>query len=131
MGWIKRISDRVNTLFENARTPMPTIPPILLACEIMRRPGLSAMALAASIIRRLPEAGVPTGLNPDGSENVIVKTIMIGCEELVKEIKENSSVTCALSPGQINVTISGGNAGGPIIGTGTNVAPFTIKGIFQ
>lgn len=130
-SWTQRLGDKINKLFALARKPMPSIPPILLLYEIKSRPGLSAMVLASAIIRRLPEAGIPTDKNPDGSDNKILQSIVIGCEEIVKEIKEHSVVSCAMNVGGLNVTISGGNTGGPIIGTGTNVAPFKMDGIVQ
>ena len=98
MGWIKQISDKVNALFENARSPMPAIPPILLACEIMRRPGLSAISLASQVIR---QQVVTDAVNPCGIPNVNNKVWKIVSEEVIKHIKDYGLVKCTVNTGTI------------------------------
>ena len=113
MGWIKQISDRVNNLFKNARTPIQSIPPILMLCEIYRRPGLSAMALASQVIRRQE---VTDEYCPCGIENVNNKVWKIISEEVVKHIKDYGIAKCTINPGDIQfqcvigeTTMSGSN----------------------
>ena len=70
MGWINKIAAAVNGTLNSLRPPVVSIPPILLLCEILNRPGLSAISLTSAIIARLPEIGIPAGVNVDGSANV-------------------------------------------------------------
>ena len=62
MSWINKIANGIEKAFSTVRAPLQIIPPILLICEVYQRPGLSAIALASSIIKRLPEAGIETGV---------------------------------------------------------------------
>lgn len=132
MGWIQKIADTVNEAMNMLRPPVIPIPPILLLCEIMDRPGLSAISLTSSIISRLPEAGIPTGLNPDGSMNMVNAYTKIVAEEIIKEFQTHAVVNCALPPGSINVTGTGIAAGiAPVEVTGTNATPSGVNGIIR
>lgn len=129
MSWISNIAKSVETAFETVRPAFKSIPPLLLICEIYKRPGLSAISLASAIIRRLPEAGIETGVNADGSPNKIGSFVRIFCEEMVKELKDNAFVKCAIPPGAITITGTGANAGGPVTIVGSNSLIAAINGI--
>lgn len=131
MSWIQTISKTVNAAFSVVRPALPAIPPILLLCEILNRPGLSAIALATAVIQRLPEAGIPTGTNPDGSPSKVDQFVRIFSEEIVKEIKNNMKVTVAGAPGTMMTVVTGQCPVGPVTGTSTNVMPFSVDGIAQ
>ena len=131
MSWIKRISDGIEASFTKVRPPLPSIPPVLLLYGAKERPGLSAISLTSAIIKRLPEAGIETGVNPDGSPNKIGQFVRIICEELINEIKENAKVTCVLEPGTINSIGEGANAGGPVVVISHNTMPVNVTGIIQ
>ena len=79
----------------------------------------------------VPEAGIETGVNADGSPNKINQFIRILCEEVITEIKDNSKVTCVLQPGTLNSVGTGGNAAGPVVVTSYNTIPLNIMGIIQ
>lgn len=131
MQWIKNISDSIKGVIGSARKPAPSIPPILLLCEIMNRPGLSAIALSAAVIARLQKEGFDTGVNPDGSPNMNNKFVYIMCEELIKEIKENAVVESSIPTAAITVTGTGGNAGGPVVVTGFNDRVASVRGVIR
>lgn len=131
MNWINNIMNMVSTAFNTVRKPAQSIPPILLLCEINNRSGLSAISLTSNIIARLPEIGFNTGVNPDGSANMVNQYTKIICEELIKEIQNHALVDCAVNSGQININSSGACAVGPVTTTGTNIMPFSIKGILR
>ena len=131
MSWINKIANGIEKAFSTVRAPLQIIPPILLICELYQRPGLSAIALASSIIKRLPEAGIETGVNNDGSPNKINQFVRILSEEIIQEIKDNARVTCVVEPGTINSLGTGANAGGPVVVTSVNTIPINIMGIIQ
>ena len=131
MSWINKIANGIEKAFSTVRAPLQIIPPILLICEVYQRPGLSAIALASSIIKRLPEAGIETGVNNDGSPNKINQFVRILSEEIIQEIKDNARVTCVVEPGTINSLGTGANAGGPVVVTSVNTIPINIMGIIQ
>lgn len=132
MGWITKLASTINTAMSVLRPPAIPIPPILLLCEIMDRPGLSAISLTSAIISRFPEIGIPTGVNPDGTPNIINQYTRLICEELIKEIQTNGVVNCALQPGSINIEGTGIAAGIPsVVVTATNVGTALIKGLMR
>lgn len=131
MDWISNITENIERVISTSRTPAQTVPVMPLYCESELRSGLSATLIASKIISRLPDVGVPTGNNPDGSENVVNKVIKILCEEVVNAIKEDGVVMISVPPMKISVTASGGNAGGPVVVTGYNSSPTLIKGVMQ
>ena len=129
MSWINTIAQGIENAFKAVRPALQSIPPLLLLCEVFQRPGLSAIALTSAIIRRLPEAGIETGVNADGSPNKINQFVRVLCEEIVTEIKDNAKVTCVLQPGTINSIGTGANAGGPVVVTSYNTMPVNTPGI--
>lgn len=131
MSWINKIANGIEKAFSTVRAPLQMIPPILLISELYQRPGLSAIALASSIIKRLPEAGIETGVNNDGSPNKINQFVRILSEEIIQEIKDNARVTCVVESGTINSLGTGANAGGPVVVTSVNTIPINIMGIIQ
>lgn len=131
MSWINKIANGIDKAFSTVRAPLSAIPPILLICEVYQRPGLSAIALASAIIRRLPEAGIETGVNNDGSPNKNNQFVRILCEELIQELKDNGLVTCVVEPGTINSIGTGANECGPVVVNSVNSLPLGIRGIIQ
>lgn len=131
MDWIKNVTDGIKNVFDKARLPITPIPPVLLLCEIMNRPGLSALALSAAIISRLEQEGFNTGPNPDGSENMNNKFVRVMCQEIISEIKNNAVVQSSVETGAITATGVGGNAGGPIVINAFNDKIATIKGLIR
>jgi len=110
------------------RKPTPPLPLPLLLCEVIHKPGLSAMALTASLLKRMEDAGIPTGPNPDGSPNLNNELAKIFAEEFIKEFKLHARVDLGLPPSTLSITATGGNVGGPIIVQGTNTLPSMIFG---
>ena len=132
MSWIQTIAKGIEKAFSAARPALTTtIPPLLLICELYKRPGLSAIALTSAIIRRLPEAGIETGVNADGSENKVNQFVRIMCEEMIKEIKDNARVTCVIEPGSVIGTGTGSNAAGPVVVTTINTMLGKTLGLIE
>ena len=132
MSWITNIANSIEKAFTTVRPALQgMIPPLLLICEVKSRPGLSAIALTSAIIRRLPEAGLDTGVNPDGTPNKRNKLIRIMCEEIVREFKDNAKITCAIQGGDISSTGMGVNEGGPMVVKSINNLPINIYGLLE
>lgn len=95
---------------------MPT--PLILASTA--RPGLSPSKVAARIIQRQSEAGIPVGPLPSGeiSPDEIMERIRV--EEIIKAITTEAVVDVAIKPGTV-IQGTGGNAGGPVQVAGTVV----------
>ena len=127
---IKTIADGIKAAMSVLK-PANTIPPMLLLCEIMNRPGLSAISLAASIIQSMQELGIPTGPNPDGSENLLCAMAYKHSQNTVDEFHDHAVVELPLQPGSISIMGMGGNAGGPVSVTGYNNTPTTLKAVIR
>lgn len=121
----------VSEAFKSIRPPLTDIPALLLICEIANRPGISAIALTANVIRRLPEVGIPTGNNPDGSPNIVNGFVKILCEETVREFKTNARIDSVVNSNSIVFRGTGGNIGGPVEVFGNNIMSVLIKGILR
>jgi hypothetical protein len=131
MSWINKIANGIEKAFSTVRAPLAALPPLLLICEVHNRPGLSAIATTGAIIKRLPEAGIETGVNNCGAPNKNNKLIRIICEETIKEIKNNARVTCVLEPAKLNSLGTGGNEAGPVVVTSLNTFPTNTSGIIE
>ena len=131
MSWINTIAQGIEKAFNAVRPALKSIPPLLLLCEVVQRPGLSAIATIGSIIKRMPEAGIETGVNPCGAPNVNNKLIRIVCEEVIKEIKDNAKVTCVIAPKSITSIGIGSNASGSIVVKSYNTMPVITNGIIK
>jgi hypothetical protein len=97
--------------------PIPN--PIILASEA--RPGLSPSAMAARIIKRQSEAGIPVGPLPSGriSPSEIMERIRM--EEIVNALTTEAKISVATKPGAA-ITSSGANAGGPLVSVGNVIS---------
>lgn len=97
----------------------------------MQRPGISAINIVANVIKRLPEAGAYTGTLPDGSPNVMDSVIRIVVEEMVREIRMNARVDCAINPSAITSYGTGASPTGPVTVFSTNIGPISLSGIVR
>lgn len=132
MSWAEKIADKIKYLFtKKTRQPLKAVPIALLLCESVDRPGLSAIALTGAVIKRLSEAGIPTGPNADGTENVINRFVQIMAEEFVNEIKNNMKISVGIETGTCFVVGTANGPVGPLPVTATNVAPISGTGIAQ
>ena len=108
----------------------PPVPTILILSGVPRRSGLSPTKIAARIIARKSEAGLPVGVLPSGlkSPDEIMETIRM--EELIKALQEESRITIAIPPG-ITINGTGANAGGPVVIVGATTVSFKGYGVIQ
>lgn len=131
MSWIQTIADGIGSAFDFIRPALIPIPPLILVCSVMQRPGCSAIALSAAIIRRLPEAGINTDALEDGSQNKVTAFVRILSEEIINEFKNNARVDVVIPPGVLTSFGTGANAGGPVAVFSTNTTPATTNGIIR
>lgn len=110
---------------DRQRVPRLSLKQILTA---KARPGLSSDILAASIIDKFPEIGIPNKPLVGGKPNVMENFVRILCEEIVDAIQNDMRVDIALDPGAV-VVANGANAGGPVVAVGSTTAPHSGVGI--
>jgi hypothetical protein len=88
---------------------MPT--PLILASTA--RPGLSPSKVAARIIQRQADAGIPVGPLPSGKVSPAEIMERIRMEEIIGAITSEMVIDVAIKPGTV-IQGTGGNAGGPV-----------------
>lgn len=115
----KSILSSILNLFKIPTSRLQSMPtPLILASTA--RPGLSPSKVAARIIQRQAEAGIPVGPLPSGeiSPDEIMERIRV--EEIIKAITTEAVMDVAIKPGTV-IQGTGGNAGGPVQVAGTVV----------
>ena len=127
-NWIEKISGAITQVLTKMRKPAQAVPPILLACDVDQRPGMSAIALTAAILAEFEKEGINTGPNEDGSPNLIAQTEYARARALINHIQTNAVVDTVLKPMTINIQGTGANAGGPVEVTSYNTGYTTAKG---
>lgn len=111
----------LQNLFRVKGAGAPPVPAPAILAGGAAKPGISANRMAAEIISRKSQAGLPVGNLPDGSTNPDEIMERIRCEVLVRELIENGRITVAIPPGT-PVTVTGGNAGGPVVCVGVTTS---------
>ena len=127
---INTIVQNVTTFIQNKLSiPLIPIPAVMLICSTLKRPGLSSMLITSRVISRLPSLGINTGVNIDGSENLLNQVLYVTIDEIVNAIKNDSKTEIAIAPGSITTVGKGANSGGPVVITSTNVQAISGSGI--
>lgn len=126
---MKTFLNTISKLFDGVKIPAKPISPLQILIGGNLRSGLSAKRITANAISRFGEINAPTGPMPDGSPNITEGIIQIVVEEVIKDILENGKIQIVIPPSAIQVTGSGGNAGGPIVVQSTNVPIVSGYGI--
>lgn len=128
---ISNVVEAISKTMEGVNLPANILPPMLLKCISLTRTGLSAYKIASKIIQNNKALGIPTETNPDGSENLINAFTYNVVKEVVEAIKNDATVQAAIPASSLLIEANGGNAGGPIVVTGTNLMDSVANGIIQ
>lgn len=114
-------------LFKENRLKIPrfSLFQILLA---KTRPGLDSDVISSEIISKFEKIGIPNGPLEGGTPNVMEEYTRVLTDEIVDAIQSDMRVDIAVDAG-MTVFGSGANSGGPIVTTGSNVAPHSGSGL--
>ncbi len=136
MGCIKvdeklQVSDGLSNfilfLFQENKLKLPNFSlfEILLA---KLRPGLDSDSISSEVISKFDKIGIPSGPLENGKPNVMEEYTKVMMDEIVSAIQSDMRVDIAVDSGMI-VTATGGNAGGPVVTTGSNITPHSGAGL--
>lgn len=128
---INSIAEKMKKAFERMKTPAEILPPTLLYCIAVKRPGVSATEAASKAISEYGKFGIATGMNPDGTPNVVNEYTYTIVKTVLDEIKKNGVVQVSIPANSIMVQATGGNAGGPVTCVGSNIISTTLRGILR
>lgn len=119
--FIETACKSIVSLIESVKTPIATIPPMLLTLSSISKPGLSAAEITERIISRQIEAGAPFGPASDGSQNIAEAMERIRVEEIIDALKLKSRVQVAIPPGGVTIYGVAYTDKGPAPVTGQNI----------
>ena len=128
---ISNIIDSITNTLDSAKMPANVLPPFLLKCTALNRPGLSAYKIASRIIENNKALGIPVEDNPDGTANLINQYTYNVVKCMVDAIKNDASVQVAIPQQSLLIQATGSNAGGPVTCIGSNLLDSIGNGIMQ
>ena len=128
---ISNIIDNITNTLDSAKMPANALPPFLLKCTALNRPGLSAYKIASRIIENNKALGIPVEDNPDGTANLINQYTYNVVKCMVDAIKNDASVQVAIPQQSLLIQATGGNGGGPVTCIGSNLLDSIGNGIMQ
>lgn len=128
---IDKVVNTITNTLDSYQVPADTLPPLLLKCTSLTRPGLSAYKIAAEIIKNNQKIGIPTGPNPDGSDNLINQFIYNIVKSFVNALQNDASIHGAIPLQSLLIQATGANGGGPVTCVGTNLTDTIMKGIIR
>ena len=119
---ISQICETIRNYFASTRPPVEQIPRPLLACSLMRRPGLSTIVSVSNIIRDLNMLGFNTGPMPDGSPNMTVAFTYAIVKEIFRALRLDAVVQVGMGSAALNIQA------GPYMATNINCGDDTTNG---
>lgn len=121
---ISGVLNLILAAFSIPEEPVQALPPPLIMTGAKLRPGLSANKIAARIISRQSEAGLPVGDVFADGPNTSEAMEAIRIEEIVNAIHTEAKVDVVIPPGTQVTAIGVGNLGAPVLvqGATTNMA---------
>jgi len=128
---ISGVLNVILTAFNIPAEPVTPLPPPLILVGAKLRPGLSASAIAARVITRQSEAGLPVGDVFADGPNTTEALLSITIEEIVNAILTEAKVEVVIPPGVSILTIGIGNLGAPIITQGASTSAGIGDGVIR
>jgi hypothetical protein len=104
---ITDLLDRLDGIMASASITAPIIPPVLIQCGVIARPGMSAIRMTQNIVKDLAAAGFPITDNPDGTPNMTISFVFNQSKGTVDEITKNGVVQVPIGIGEKSITVEG------------------------
>lgn len=104
---ITDLLDRLDGIMASASITAPIIPPVLIQCGVIARPGMSAIRMTQNIVKDLAAAGFPITDNPDGTPNMTISFVFNQSKGTVDEITKNGVVQIPIGIGEKSITVEG------------------------
>ena len=123
----EELSKFILFLFKENRVKIPkfSLFQILLS---KARPGLDSDSISSEVISKFEKIGIPSGPLENGTPNVMEEYTKVMTDEIVDAIQSDMRVDIAVDVG-MTVLGTGANAGGPVVTTGSNIAPHSGSGL--
>lgn len=128
---ISSIVDTLTNTLDSTNIPANILPPLLIKCTALARPGLSAYKIASQIIQNNKALGIPVDDNPNGAANLINQYTYNVVKCIIDAIKNDATIQVAIPMQSLLIQATGSNAGGPVTCVGTNLLDTLGNGIIQ
>tara|TARA_B110000211_G_C14036715_1_gene534902 strand:+ start:942 stop:1394 length:453 start_codon:yes stop_codon:yes gene_type:complete len=116
---ITKVIQILKMLLNMPEIPMPGLNKYLITVGSKFRSGMSSTDLAARIMNRKTEAGIPTETLPSGAPNIDLKMERIRAEEIIRELTTKGKITVSFPTSAIKFE---GSGYGYVTGTNTDEA---------
>ena len=105
---LANLLDKLDGIMASANISIPLIPPKLIQCGVIARPGISAIRMTQNIVKDLAAEGFPIEENTDGIPNMTVSFVYNACAKgVVDELVKNAVVQTPVQVGEATITIPG------------------------
>ena len=105
---LANLLDKLDGIMASASISIPLIPPKLIQCGVIARPGISAIRMTQNIVKDLAAEGFPIEENTDGTPNLTVSFVYNACAKgVVDELVKNAVVQTPVQVGEATITIPG------------------------
>ena len=131
LSTIQGVLNMILSAFKLPETPVEPLPPPLIMVGAPLRPGVSSKEIAARIITRQSEAGLPVGDVFADGPNTTEAMLAIQCDEIITSLLNESVVNVVIPPGVGIIGVGVGNLGAPIIVQGFTTTMGIGNGIIR
>ena len=105
---LANLLDKLDGIMASASISIPLIPPKLIQCGVIARPGISAIRMTQNIVKDLAAEGFPIEQNTDATPNMTVSFVYNACAKgVVDELVKNAVVQTPVQVGEATITIPG------------------------
>lgn len=117
---IEKLTSLLTKFIDGVEPPSQTVPAPLILLGGSSKKGLSAREVTKEIISKSQQLGIPIGQSADGEESIWEKQIYNIVSTIFEHIITNAKISVVI-PAGTPVTVTGGNAGGPIVCQGQTI----------
>lgn len=89
---VRIISKIINALINLPNLPKPPIPRSLLLIGAPFKPGINSASMAAKVLQKISQDGIPIGPLPSGGENLVSKFVVDIVDGVVEELITKAKV---------------------------------------
>lgn len=101
----------INNALERVKTKLTQIPGLFLVCTCSRRPGFSSLIASSKIYADMDQ----------NEYDDVVKAFVYNLVDKIKRNMQDDGVCfVAIKPNELQLQLTGGNGGGPIVLNGSN-----------
>lgn len=117
---VDKLSSLLLGFLDGIQPPAQSIPAPLILIGGANKKGLSAREVTKDIISKSQELGIPIGQSADGSDSIWEKQIYNIVSTIFEHMITNAKISVVI-PAGTPVTVTGGNAGGPVVCQGQTI----------